>query len=257
MRERVRNSYLLTYHGDGVGAKGNSGDIVTNGKNEPIDAAKYLCDITILKEVKFMVQKIYTDIPGREEERWEFLTCDLKIKPMYYISTYGRVKNMDEKILKPHKDKDGYLKFTLQSTKSKKIKRFSHRLVAMQFIPNPENKPEINHIRVIQTEDGPVCPDDDNYYKNLEWCTREENIAHSIRNKLQKRRTCGENKHSKFSDDEVGFICFLLERGKTTSEILKILGFTMDNPNREIFRGLIKHVRARRTWLDVSQFYNF
>lgn len=124
MRERVRNSYLLTYHGDGVGAKGNSGDIVTNGKNEPIDAAKYLCDITILKEVKFMVQKIYTDIPGREEERWEFLTCDLKIKPMYYISTYGRVKNMDEKILKPHKDKDGYLKSHFNQLNLRRLKDF-------------------------------------------------------------------------------------------------------------------------------------
>ena len=50
-----------------------------------------------------------------------------------------------------------------------------HRLVAMAFIPNPENKPEINHI------DGNRL---NNIVSNLEWCTRAENLAHEHRTNL-------------------------------------------------------------------------
>jgi len=48
-------------------------------------------------------------------------------------------------------------------------------LVAQTFVPNPENKPEINH------KNGNK---QDNYYKNLEWCTHLENMRHSFRNGL-------------------------------------------------------------------------
>lgn len=80
---------------------------------------------------------------------------------LYWISDTGLVKSK-KKILKISLDKDGYAKVAL-SKNGKKYHFRVHRLVAFAFIPNPENKSEVNH------KDGNKT---NNNHWNLEWCTR-------------------------------------------------------------------------------------
>lgn len=100
----------------------------------------------------------------------------------YEVSNYGRVRSVDRtltysngylakhkgRILKGETDKKGYKRVRL--SKNDKTKKFQvHRLVAMAFIPNPENKKFVNHIDENSSN---------NRLDNLEWVTGSENMRH-------------------------------------------------------------------------------
>lgn len=85
--------------------------------------------------------------------------------PKYEISNFGRVKNNKNRILKIGTHRDGYKQVCLRKNK-KSYTRKIHRLVAIAFIPNPENKPVVNHIDEDRTN---------NQVENLEWMTVKEN----------------------------------------------------------------------------------
>ena len=97
----------------------------------------------------------------------------------YQVSNLGKVKSLDyrntgkEKVIRQYKQKNGYLQVKLH--KNSKQKNFKvHRLVATVFIPNPENKPCIDHLNTIR---------DDNRAENLKWCTAKENANNPISKK--------------------------------------------------------------------------
>lgn len=69
-----------------------------------------------------------------------------------------------------------------------------HRLIAMKFIPNPENKPQVNHI------DGDKL---NNHPSNLEWATNSENQKHAYRLKLNVSKVKEDNHNSKLTIEKV------------------------------------------------------
>lgn len=89
--------------------------------------------------------------------------------PNYQVSNFGNVKNVKRnKYLKPDKDKDGYLNYKLYNNGESKTFK-AHRLVALNFIQNTQNKPHVNHIDGVKTN---------NNVENLEWVTQQENERH-------------------------------------------------------------------------------
>lgn len=124
----------------------------------------------------------------------------------YQISSYGRVKSLARITKNNHKiperilntttrlTKDGYCRVTLIGKKSKTHDYRVHRLVAETFIPNPNNKPTVNHI------DGNKK---NNHVDNLEWNTREENMQHAYKHKLKKAMQGNLNGNAKLTPEQV------------------------------------------------------
>jgi hypothetical protein len=92
----------------------------------------------------------------------------------YYISTWGNVKYKKGEFERPVKamvGTTGYYYFHVKLGDKKKCLRH-HRLVALAFLPNPEDKYTVNHKDGIKTN---------NHVSNLDWCTSSENNLHSYR----------------------------------------------------------------------------
>lgn len=115
----------------------------------------------------------------------------------YDVNRDGIIRNhRTRKIIKPSPNKKGYLSLTLGKNETKRV----HRCVAETFIPNPDNKPEVNHI------DGNKL---NNSVDNLEWVTGRENMDHGVKMGLFKTEankisSTGENNNSaKLSEAQV------------------------------------------------------
>jgi hypothetical protein len=102
-------------------------------------------------------------------------------KSKYEISEHGHVRNMlTRRIIKTGCGATSeYLVANINTDGTKRKAHLINRLVAIAFVPNPENKPEVNHKDGIKRN---------NFYENLEWVTKTENMQHAWRTGLIKQK---------------------------------------------------------------------
>jgi hypothetical protein len=136
-------------------------------------------------EIKSLPGEVWKDVVGIEDG-WmvsNFGRVKSKEKIVKQISRWGKLmeKPYPEKLIKPQIDK-GYCFINAKGKKA------IHRLVAIAFIPNPENKPQVNH------KDGNKL---NNNHWNLEWATASENMKHAFKNGLCIPIKGADNKRSK------------------------------------------------------------
>jgi len=154
--------------------------------------------------------------------------------PGYEISTLGRVKSFRRhdagRVLKTWKSPRGYINVTL-FLNGKRKPSLLHRLIGKAFVPNPDNKPEINHLNGIK---------DDNRTENLEWVTASENVQHGFDTGLTSKAFGEKNGNAKLTESEVRQIKQL--KGQTQQNIADMFGTSQGNIGR-ILRG--------EQWADV------
>lgn len=103
----------------------------------------------------------------------------IKDYPNYYIDEYGNIYNERfKRYIKPYNNGKGYLMLRLVNKQGKKPFKL-HRLLAINFLDNPENKKFVNHKNGIKS---------DNRIENLEWVTHSENIKHAYSLNLIKKQ---------------------------------------------------------------------
>lgn len=175
--------------------------------------------------------------------------------PKYQASTLGRIRSIEREltvydpsqdhfykvirgqyILKPHPNWRGYLRVDLRST-DRKTGRVEcvHRLVALTFIPNPNNYAQVNHIN----------PDkNDNSVNNLEWCTNLHNNQHARSLGLYDAAMRILHK-SRFKLDviQAKTVKVCLRDGATVRQLSEYF---------KVNKSVIKDIKSGRTWAHIQ-----
>lgn len=159
-------------------------------------------------------------------EEWRGITCCEEWRGVYVVSSLGVVKRIGEepgrrprKLIGPSGEipgrDNGFGYKMVQLRLNGKMKNiYIHRLVAMTFIPNPENKPCVGH------KDHDRA---NNSVENLYWCTHAENTQHGVRDgkiNAKKRGTT-----NKLSFVDVCNAAILANKGKGVAQIARELNF--------------------------------
>jgi len=152
----------------------------------------------------------------------------------YVITSKGRLINRETGFVKKPFKKLGYLRYEIYRD-GKYMSVSQHRLLADNFIPNPENRPEVNHI------DG--CRDN-NSIRNLEWVTHGENMEHA-RYVLRKPGMYGEtNNFASITEKQAKELITCIKSGKRNPEIIKEFPYAT--------KGILDGIRYNGNWSHLQ-----
>ena len=154
----------------------------------------------------------------------------------YFVTQCGQVYNRHNKKLSPCDNGKGYLILGLM-IEGKRRTIAVHRLVALAYLDNPKNLPEVNHINANRL---------DNNVSNLEWVTHGENVKHSYQ--LQNKTVKGEhNPNASVSEKDVREICQYLTDGLKSAQI-RDLGYNYN---------IVRKIKRKVVWKDIVEQYSF
>lgn len=172
------------------------------------------------------------------EEEWRDIEG---YEGLYQVSNLGRIKALERTVIVPERimtastTKNGYSQVRLTKDKEA-ISILIHRIVAKAFIPNPDNKPEVNHKAGIKT---------DNRVSELEWNTKSENQTHShrvLRKKSNLKPQKGTNNGlSKLNWGDVQEIKALLAIGTSQRSIAK---------HYKVSQVTISNIHQNKIWIQ-------
>lgn len=189
----------------------------------------------------FIATKLNKDMSNliQDSEIWKDIP---NYEGIYQISNKGRVKSIlkngvgrkkRDYILSNCLRADGKMEYpsVRLCINGKPKKNYIHRLMASAFIPNPENKPIINH------KDGNKS---NNSLDNLEWCDYSHNINHAYQNNL---RAVGESHHkAKFTNKDVLQIRADFANGINRKEIMNKFNLSQNQYARIVYKRTWKHI---------------
>jgi hypothetical protein len=175
------------------------------------------------------MKEIWKDIPNYEGLYQVSNVGRVRSLNNNYVDSIGRNNRTSGKMLKQ--------KVTLPYNRVTLCKKgihedfYTHKLVVLAFIPNPETKPQANHINGIKR---------DNRVENLEWVTHQENVQHAIRTGLMNND--GENQtNSKLKEKDILEIRYLYSH-KTMVQIAKLYNISEGHTCRIINKQRWKHI---------------
>lgn len=185
-----------------------------------------------------------------DDRIWKKITYPTVKKNLYIISEDGEILNMlTMRKLSPFLDKDGYYRIGLMNNDSQPRNFFIHRLVAFEFVENPNKYPVVDHTNGDKNR---------NHYTNLEWVTVRENTIRA--QNLGLRKIQGEfNGNSKYTETQVRDICKKFEDGWSIKKVLKY--FTGDKKANTVkypalYQFLID-LKKKQTWQYIVDEYDY
>ena len=159
-------------------------------------------------------------------------------KTRYVVNEYGDVLNTETgRILAQTTDKYGY-KIVSLNYKGKNYKCKVHRLVALAFIPNPENKPTVNHKDTNKSN---------NYVDNLEWATYDEQMKHAIKMNLIKTLRGEDDGSAKYKERQIIKACELILTNKYSDYAIE--------RRCGLSRGYVYVLRHKLAWTYITDKY--